>query len=687
MAPLNPTAFRHDPSPLGRPSETTQPPPLESILKKIPNTSAAIPSSRRENPGRAVHDTNAGMASPSGTTTTTMTTTTMGQGTPSAGNKKPRPTTAALKPRQRQIRNQLQLQQRYERLSFRWQEKLFTAETDGVTERTLEQAANYILPHHYQEVIEERQARNICGYPLCNKPCMEIQSRFRINLEQRKVYDTEELRQFCSKICRAASKFYETQLSPEALFLRSKHQPLTITLLPLTTNLADLRRPRAPSATPTPPTATATATVKSTSTSSDDLFRNYVRDLLRTLPTASPALSPPSSIPAAVVGLKKMDLKKGCGGGDQAPKQSPRATIAGVTAKAPTSSSSPPHMPPTGTGAVGGSDQPEETPAAGSRSGLEGGGGGGPLRPIFNVRIIENPNPTPDRSPLDFGDQSYEDTGEPDGSAPSTKANETWSPSPSHSYSPTTRTIIKSGPQPSTTSSTTLPPFPPLSSPNTAATTTTTTAVLIGTRAAEEEKKKKDNLADVPSNTAPSQAEDRDGEDETTTTITKPQTEWSQAEVDRLFDMAFPSSEPSDATEPTTNPDAATPTPQQLPTGVEAPPTTTTITTTTTAINANGDSEEEKEEVVHREGTIIDVTMAEDDTRHHNNGLDAIGKTVQGKPKTSPPSATKKRVTWVDPNDYDCIEGYKLSIPSRSKRTSGGGSGQPPSTLVLEKPS
>ncbi|KAJ1929639.1 hypothetical protein IWQ60_001016 [Tieghemiomyces parasiticus] len=178
--------------------------------------------------------------------------------------------------KQKAVKEKLTLQRRYETLTFRWQEKLFRVDETSatVTEATLIQAAHYLTPQTFDEVIEERKAQNVCGYPLCGKPCMvsaiisNVPGQYRINLQQRKVYDVSELNRFCSKVCRAASKFYETQLSTDPLYIRSRNR------------LADLRKPT-PQVTP-----------------AGNLFRDYVRALLDSLPSPiPPPAGPPVTAP------------------------------------------------------------------------------------------------------------------------------------------------------------------------------------------------------------------------------------------------------------------------------------------------------------------------------------------------------------------------------------------------------
>ncbi|KAJ1645965.1 hypothetical protein IWQ61_010252, partial [Dispira simplex] len=162
-----------------------------------------------------------------------------------------------LNPKQQRIRANLENKKRFDQLSFLWIEKLL----DPVSENILCQAANYLLPAYYQDVLEERQTRDLCGYPLCQKPCMKLPSKYRIDARRRKIYDQSELSFFCSKICRAASKFYEAQLSVEPLYVRDRNRPLQISLLPTNVSLDTLAKTPVQSA-------------------QGNLFQSYVQSLL-----------------------------------------------------------------------------------------------------------------------------------------------------------------------------------------------------------------------------------------------------------------------------------------------------------------------------------------------------------------------------------------------------------------------
>ena len=62
----------------------------------------------------------------------------------------------------------------------------------------------------------------LCGYPLCDRPRPELQhkGKYHISLRDKKVYDLEERRLFCSNTCFTASNFYKSQLETSPLWLR-----------------------------------------------------------------------------------------------------------------------------------------------------------------------------------------------------------------------------------------------------------------------------------------------------------------------------------------------------------------------------------------------------------------------------------------------------------------------------------
>ncbi|KAF0519118.1 DUF408-domain-containing protein [Gigaspora margarita] len=141
-----------------------------------------------------------------------------------------------LTKKQQLIKQSLETRKHFEQLSLEWQEKLY----ETVSLDILRDSAKFILPHHYQEIIEERNASKLCGYPICSKPKQVIQGQYRISYHERKIYDISELKDYCSTICFASSKFFFTQLSDEPLYLRDLQNWKPVDVIPLGIDLRDL---------------------------------------------------------------------------------------------------------------------------------------------------------------------------------------------------------------------------------------------------------------------------------------------------------------------------------------------------------------------------------------------------------------------------------------------------------------
>eukprot|EP00658_Telonema_sp_P-2_P006092 TRINITY_DN12317_c0_g2_i2.p1 TRINITY_DN12317_c0_g2~~TRINITY_DN12317_c0_g2_i2.p1 ORF type:complete len:338 (+),score=80.91 TRINITY_DN12317_c0_g2_i2:71-1084(+) len=73
----------------------------------------------------------------------------------------------------------------------------------SVSTRELQRAVDFFEPHHLDEVIEERHADGVCGWPLCSNKIDKSSpiGKYKISLSQKKVYDQSELRQYCDSRC------------------------------------------------------------------------------------------------------------------------------------------------------------------------------------------------------------------------------------------------------------------------------------------------------------------------------------------------------------------------------------------------------------------------------------------------------------------------------------------------------
>ncbi|KAF9332497.1 RNA polymerase II associated protein 2 [Linnemannia elongata] len=150
-----------------------------------------------------------------------------------------------LNRKQQLIQQNIELRKKFETMVLQWQEVLL----DPVTEETLGEAANRIKQSHYREIIEERNIAKLCGYPLCAKSPRDIKGKFRISLQERKVFDISVLKQYCSSTCLTASRWLEGQLTEDPLYLRDndpEHLKITqVSIVPLDMELTEFQALRA----------------------------------------------------------------------------------------------------------------------------------------------------------------------------------------------------------------------------------------------------------------------------------------------------------------------------------------------------------------------------------------------------------------------------------------------------------
>ncbi|KAG0232934.1 hypothetical protein BGW41_001681 [Actinomortierella wolfii] len=118
------------------------------------------------------------------------------------------------KPTRRQvlIQKNVDRHRQYERMVSEWQDKLL----DPVSEQVLGEA--------------------------------DIKGKFRISLNERKVYDITPLKQFCSSKCLVASRWFVSQLTEEPLYLRNTDPEqlsrINVSIVPLDMDLEEFQRIR-----------------------------------------------------------------------------------------------------------------------------------------------------------------------------------------------------------------------------------------------------------------------------------------------------------------------------------------------------------------------------------------------------------------------------------------------------------
>ncbi|KAF9926786.1 RNA polymerase II associated protein 2 [Linnemannia zychae] len=149
-----------------------------------------------------------------------------------------------LNRKQQILQQNFELRKKFETMVLQWQEILL----DPIDEATLGEAANRIKQSHYKEIIEERNIAKLCGYPLCSRQPRDIKGKFRISLQERKVFDISVLKQYCSSTCLTASRWLEGQLTEDPLYLRDNDpERLKITqvsIVPLDMELAEYQATR-----------------------------------------------------------------------------------------------------------------------------------------------------------------------------------------------------------------------------------------------------------------------------------------------------------------------------------------------------------------------------------------------------------------------------------------------------------
>ncbi|PKY37761.1 DUF408-domain-containing protein, partial [Rhizophagus irregularis] len=177
-----------------------------------------------------------------------------------------------LTTKQKLVRQNLENRKKFDQLCLVWQEKLF--ETIDID--VLRESAKYLSPQHYFEIVEERNADNLCGYPICNNNRQKIQGQFRISNRSRKIYDITELKCYCSTICFTSSKFFATQLSEEPVYMRNLENWKSVNVIPLGVDIREIIKNENSSG---------------KSRNKEDSRSNYVKEMLANLPPAPPGLT------------------------------------------------------------------------------------------------------------------------------------------------------------------------------------------------------------------------------------------------------------------------------------------------------------------------------------------------------------------------------------------------------------
>ncbi|KAI8870380.1 hypothetical protein GQ42DRAFT_162752 [Ramicandelaber brevisporus] len=196
------------------------------------------------------------------------------------------------------------LREKAEGVAFKWQEKLFGS--DSVSIEVMTEAKQFMLPGHYEEVVEERAVEGLCGLPTCSNASREAAqrklgkkvSKKRISFVTGIVTDLTEMLQYCSDKCMTESREYSASLSTEPLATRPGiiQQPLPVHSTVIERKNNPIPRPKQPSSTTSKTTVTKTTTATTASTKAS-ASATAATTVTATTATAKPKQRPPQPQP------------------------------------------------------------------------------------------------------------------------------------------------------------------------------------------------------------------------------------------------------------------------------------------------------------------------------------------------------------------------------------------------------
>ena len=90
----------------------------------------------------------------------------------------------------------------------------------------------FLMPAHYDDVVEERSIISKCGYPLCSETLKNVpKQQFKISTKRNEVLDITERKKFTSNQCFKRSTYLRQQISSTPLWLRTDKDILDIKFL------------------------------------------------------------------------------------------------------------------------------------------------------------------------------------------------------------------------------------------------------------------------------------------------------------------------------------------------------------------------------------------------------------------------------------------------------------------------
>lgn len=85
-----------------------------------------------------------------------------------------------------------------------------------VTIKELKLGEEFICQRDYDSIVQERYILRLCGYPLCsNKLTREWKQKFHVSLRDKKIYNVEVRKLYCSVRCMNTSLDYRDKKIPE----------------------------------------------------------------------------------------------------------------------------------------------------------------------------------------------------------------------------------------------------------------------------------------------------------------------------------------------------------------------------------------------------------------------------------------------------------------------------------------
>lgn len=80
----------------------------------------------------------------------------------------------------------------------------------------LKNGEDFICRHDYDSITQERYLQKLCGFPLCsNELSKEWKQRYHISLKDKRIYDVEIRKLYCSVKCMDESTKFRNESVPE----------------------------------------------------------------------------------------------------------------------------------------------------------------------------------------------------------------------------------------------------------------------------------------------------------------------------------------------------------------------------------------------------------------------------------------------------------------------------------------